>query len=146
MTTSATAKPTKTLPLPFWPASPFDPDRARVSYDVPADELLVSFDRGRRSGGICDPIGLAEGTIAVVYDGETGESVGIQAIPSLLAAVRRRPAWAALAWGRLAGTFGEPTLDEGLPDFIAEVAPAFGRSGLAGAPLTEVAVGAPSPR
>ncbi len=103
MTTSPTRNPTETLPLPFWSAPPFDPDRARVSYDVPADELLVYFDRDRPSGGICDPIALAKGTIGVVYDGETGGIVGLQGIPFLLRAVRHRPEWAALAWGTLAG-------------------------------------------
>lgn len=127
------------LPLPFWPDAPFDPVKARVSYDVPADKLLVYFDRGRPTGGVCDPIELAEGTIAVVYEGETGEIVGIQGIPFLLGAVRQRPAWAALAWGKLAGKYGERTLNQALNRFVAEVAEAFRQDGLGGAPLAEFA-------
>lgn len=147
MTTSATGKPTemRPLPSPFWPDAPFDPARARVSYDAPADELLVYFDRGRRPGGVCDPVGLAEGTIAVVYDGDTGEIVGVQGIPFLLGAVRHRPDWAALVWGKMAGGFGEQTLNEALPDFVAEVADAFAHSGLVGVPLTELAAGTSGP-
>lgn len=143
MTTSATGEPTETrpLPLPYWPESPFDPVRARVSYDAPADELMVYFDRDRRTGGVCDPIGLAEGTIAVVYDGDTGEIVGVQGIPFLLGAVGHRPDWAVLPWGKMAGEFGDQALNEALPSFVAEARDAFARSGLVGVPLTGLAAG-----
>jgi hypothetical protein len=85
---------------------------------------------------VCDSIALADESIAVVYDWETGEIVGIQGIPFLLGAVRQRADWVALAWAVLAGEFGRQIMEEALPRFVAEVADAFRRQGLSGIPLT----------
>lgn len=104
------------------------------------------FDAARRTGGVCDPIALADESIAVVYDWETGEIVGIQGIPFLLGAVRQRADWVALAWAVLAGKFGRQVMEEALPRFVAEVADAFRRRGLSGIPLTAPAGSAPGTR
>lgn len=146
MTTGTTGDALVTTPSPYWPPTALDLDRIKASYDVLADELLVYFDRDRPSGGVCDPIELAEGRIAVVYDWDTGEIIGIQGIPFLLGAVRYRPTWAELAWGVLAGKSGEQTLRQALPAFVEEVANSFRRYGLAGIPLDDFAAGGSASR
>jgi len=120
-----------TVAEPLWPDAPFDPERAIVPYDAPADELLVWFGDGR-GPTIYDPTALADGGIAVAYSAKTGEIIGIQGIPFLLGAVRRRPEWVAIAWGVLAGDLGRSTLVAALPGFVAEVAQAFAEHGIVG--------------
>lgn len=120
-----------TVAEPFWPDAPFDAERAIVRYDAPADELLIWFGEGQGMT-IYDPSALADGDIAVAYSAETGEIIGVQGIPFLLGAVRRRPEWVVIAWGVLAGDLGRSTLVEALPGFVAEVAEAFAEHGIVG--------------
>ena len=127
------------------PAASFHSDHARVSHDVAADELLISFDDGRRIGGLCDRIGLVDGTIAVGHDAEAGGLIGVQGFPFFLGAVRDRSVRLRLARGHLASDPGEQTLHRGRRGFVVEVAVASGPSGPVGVPIVERAAGAPHP-
>ena len=117
---------------PRWPSDPFDPDRARVSYDVVADELVIHF------GGVAVPavselIDAPDVDDAAVLVGlgpngeDTGEVVGIHVYPLLVGAVQARPRWARIAWAAMAGEIGEEMLRAELPDLVGEIAELFDR-------------------
>lgn len=113
-----------TGPLPWWPDTAPDPTRVDIDYDPPSDELTIFFG-GEPVPAICDPVEALGGDIAVMYDGTTGEVVGVQVIPLLLGAINDRPAWGAIAWAAMAGEFGTELLRERLPGLLAEVAAAL---------------------
>ena len=116
-------------PAPRWPAETGDPARAYVAYDAPADELVVYFE-GRPRGGVCDPIDALGGDVALIYDDETLEVVGVQVMPLLVGAVMNHPRWATIAWDVLAGDFGAEELRApAVADLFAVVAEAYARHG-----------------
>ena len=86
-----------TLANPAWPARPFEPARANVHYNPPADEVVVYF--GDRpvpavSIDIADP---GPDTIYLKVDEATGTVVGIHVSP----VVGRGPDLPAAWWGLL---------------------------------------------
>ncbi len=118
-------------PRPRWPdLQSFDPTHARVSYDAPADELLIHFG-GRSVPSFSDTLeapGFAQVAVMVGMNPDetsTGEVVGVQVMPLLLEAVKEHPEWAALAWGAMAGDIGVELLREQLPSFLVQVADLF---------------------
>lgn len=121
---------TESATSPRWPTEPIDPDVARVSYDVPADEFLVYFG-GKSVPKVSDPLeapGFEDVAIMIGLgpdDEETGEIVGVQVIPMMLGAVPEQPHWSRLVWATMAGEYGTELLKERLPLFLDEVAQAF---------------------
>ena len=120
------------LPRPRWPAEPIDPSRVDVGYDAPADELTLFF-WDKRVPWYSDQIDTpGSDHVALMVEEGTGRVVGIHSIPFLVGAVREHPAWVRLAWGALAGAYGEAMLREALPAFIADVADLVARYGADG--------------
>jgi hypothetical protein len=120
-----------TLPRPRWPTAPIDPTVVSVSYDAPADELILYFG-GRPVPSFTDQIDAPDGDVHLLVNEETGDVVGIHVYPFLAGAVQWRPAWARVVWAVLAGEYGTIELLQELPGFIAEVADLAARYGIDG--------------
>jgi hypothetical protein len=120
----------ETVTIPKWPAEPIDPEVARVSYDVVADEFLVYFG-GKPVPKVSDPIdapGMPHVNIMVGIgpdDEDTDEIVGVHVIPMMLGTIQEQPEWAVLVWAAMAGDYGTELLKERLPIFLDQVAEAF---------------------
>lgn len=115
------------LPHPRWPSTPFDPARARVHDNPPADELVVHVGARPRSSYV-DWIAAPETVdLAVLVASDpgadnVGEIVGIQVDHLLARAAARDPSWRALA---------EPSpARETVAQLVRQVATLFTRYGV----------------
>jgi hypothetical protein len=121
-------------PRPRWPArSSLDLASAYVSYDPPADELIVYFG-GKPVPKYVSPIDSPGDDFAAVMVGvhgdesSTGEVVGVHVMPLLVGAVQTHPTWAVLAWASLTGfRWEEAMMRQAVAAFVAEVADLFDR-------------------
>jgi hypothetical protein len=127
---------------PSWPAERIDPDVARVSYDVPADEFLVYFG-GRTVPKVSSALrapGFDDVNVmfALGPDRErTDEIVGVHVTAMMVGAVPEHPQWAVLTWAAMAGDYGTELLRERLPIFLNEVAEAYRRYWQPAPPIEE---------
>jgi len=114
---------------PRWPVGEIDPDRCRVLFGLPADELVVRFPDAP-GGGISSPIEARdEDSVAILVDASSGEVVGIHVYPLLAGAAKHRPAWRRLA---------EPDPPAELVGrFVAEVRDLFERYWRPASPVAE---------
>lgn len=118
---------------PRWPLGEIAPERYRVRFGLPADELVVRFPDSP-GGGVSDLIEApAVDGVAVLVDDETNTVVGLHVYPFLASAAQVRPAWRALA--------APDPASEVVARFVAEVRDLFERYWTPAPPIAEQLAG-----
>ncbi len=70
---------------PRWPDGAIDPQRCRVVFGLPADELVVRLPDAP-GGGVSDLIEAPDNGVAVLVDERTNDVIGLHVYPLLAGA------------------------------------------------------------